>query len=294
MTGVLTLRVPAAAITRTVDVSVLTPVLNEERFIRDVVASMRRQRFDGEIEFLFADGGSTDRTREILAQLAHEDRRIRVFHNEARTIPAGLNLLLRHARGRYVARMDGHAFYPADYLARAVERLERGDTHWVSGPQVPVGIDAGSRRTAMALSSRLGVGGSRRFVAAVTNGAAGEACDEVELDSGVFCGVWTRAVVDDLGGWDEGWPRNQDSEMAGRFLERGLRLVCLPDLGAEYVPRSSLRALARQYAGYGYYRAKTAARHPRTLRRSHLLAPAVVGMAAAAAPRRAHDRMGRG
>jgi glycosyltransferase involved in cell wall biosynthesis len=45
-----------------VDVSVLIPVLNEERHIRDTVAAMREQRFDGEVEFLFMDGRSEDRT----------------------------------------------------------------------------------------------------------------------------------------------------------------------------------------------------------------------------------------
>ena len=49
-----------------VDASVLIPVLNEERFIRDTVAAMQAQRFDGSVEFLFMDGRSEDRTKGIL------------------------------------------------------------------------------------------------------------------------------------------------------------------------------------------------------------------------------------
>ena len=49
-----------------VDVSVLVPVLNEERHIRESVEAMVSQRFNGEIEFLFMDGCSDDRTKEIL------------------------------------------------------------------------------------------------------------------------------------------------------------------------------------------------------------------------------------
>ena len=45
-----------------VDISVLVPVLNEERHIRATVAAMQAQRFDGTIELLFADGGSEDGT----------------------------------------------------------------------------------------------------------------------------------------------------------------------------------------------------------------------------------------
>jgi hypothetical protein len=87
----------------------------------------------------------------------------------------------------------------------------------------------------------------------------------------------------ELGGWDERWLRNQDSELAGRFLARGERLVCLIPLGARYAPRGSLPRLWRQYRQYGEYRLRTAARHPETLRRSHLLAPGVVAAGAAAA-----------
>lgn len=269
-----------------IDCSVLVPVLNEERHIVDSVAAMRRQRFGGEVEFVLVDGGSTDRTRSILEELARQDSRLRVFDNPGRSTPSGLNVGLRHARGRWVARMDAHTAYPEDYLALGVQRLERGDTRWVSGPQVPTGDGPVSRAVSLALRTPLGRGGSRKWGTA--NGAAGGApAEEYELDSGVFAGVWERETLLEYGGWDERWPRNQDSEMAGRFLARGERLVCLPGMGARYTPRNSLRTLWRQYRQYGEYRTKTAVRHPHTMRRSHLIAPALVMTvgAALAAPR---------
>ena len=55
------------------DCAILVPVLNEERSIEQVVSAMQRQRFDGQLEFIFADGGSTDRTREILEALARSE-----------------------------------------------------------------------------------------------------------------------------------------------------------------------------------------------------------------------------
>jgi succinoglycan biosynthesis protein ExoA len=266
-----------------VDCSVLIPVLNEERYVEHSVAAMRRQRLEGAIELVFADGGSSDRTRELLQEMAVEDPRIRVFDNPNRSVSSGLNVALRHARGRWVARMDAHTEYPEDYIARGVERLAQGGTRWVSGPQVPHGDNAVSRAVALALSSPLGRGGSRKW------GEAGAAIGtEFELDSGVFAGVWERSTVLEYGGWDERWPRNSDSEMAGRFLARGEKLICVPEMAAAYVPRGSLKGLWRQYRDYGAYRERTAVRHPNTLRRSHLLAPALVidAAAAALAPRR--------
>jgi succinoglycan biosynthesis protein ExoA len=265
-----------------IDCSVLVPVLNEERHIRASVAAMLQQEFSGRLEFMLVDGRSTDATRAILDELAREDPRVRVLDNPRRDTPSSLNIALRHARGRWVARMDAHTAFPPDYLALGVERLERGGTRWVSGPQVPTGRGPVSRAVALALRTPLGRGRSRKW-----GTPEGGESREYELDSGVFAGVWERETLLEYGGWDEGWPRNQDSEMAARFLARGERLVCLPQMAARYTPRNSLRSLWRQYLQYGEYRAKTALRHPHTMRRSHLIAPALVITvgAAVAAPR---------
>jgi glycosyltransferase involved in cell wall biosynthesis len=252
-----------------VDVSVLVPVLNEERRIRETVAAMQAQRFDGTIELLFADGGSDDRTREILLELAAQDPRIRVLDNPRRHTASGLNVCLREARGEFVARMDAHTYYGDRYLAAGVERLRRGDTDWVSGPAIPREVGPISGAVALALASWLGRGGSRKW----SEDLAG--AEERELDTGVFGGVWRRERVIEAGGWDERWPINQDSEMASRFLRRGARLVCLPEMAGYYVPRDSVEGLARQYFRYGFYRARTFRRHPQSMRRSHLIAPAL-------------------
>jgi glycosyltransferase involved in cell wall biosynthesis len=252
---------------RPVDVSVLVPILNESRHLREAMAAMRSQRFAGEIEFLLVDGGSTDGTPAIAAELAGHDPRIRLLANPDRYTPQALNIGLRAARGTYVARMDAHAVYPPDYLQVGVERLRRGDVDWVSGPQVAVGTGRWSRAVALALSTPLGVG-SARFR---TTGAA-----EIELDSNGFCGVWRRSTLEAHDGWAEGWPINQDAELAARMHEAGELIVCLPEMAATYLPRESPRSLARQYWRYGQYRAKTSLRHPRSLRRSHLIPPSLV------------------
>src|SRR5919205_825661 len=175
-----------------VDASVLVPVLNEERDIRETFAAMQAQRFDGTVEFLFMDGRSEDRTKSILEELSREYPRIRVLDNPGRTSTAGLNVGLRNARGEFIVRMDAHTFYPEDYIARGVERLRRGDVVWVAGPQVPYGTGKWSRRVALALGTWFGTGGSARW-------GAGEGAPERELDTGVFAGLWLRSTVEEHG-----------------------------------------------------------------------------------------------
>ena len=251
---------------RQVDVSVLVPVLNEARFIVDTVPPMLAQRFEGGIEFLFLDGGSSDETKSILEELGRKDSRVRVLDNPGRFQPNALNLGLSQARGEYVVRMDAHSFYPPGYIDRGVERLRHGDVAWVAGPQLAVPIDRGSGRVALAYGSPLGVGGAkfRRPSAA-----------EFETDT-AFTGILRREALEALGGWDEGWPSGEDIELAARVRQEGGRIVCVPQMAAHYVPRGNLPGLARQYLRYGYYRAKTWRRHPWYFRRSHFFAPGLV------------------
>lgn len=254
-----------------VTVSVLVPVLNERKALTGVLERIRAQRLSGSLEILVMDGCSTDGSLEILNQAARSDPRIRVLRNPARHIPAALNLGLRHAAGRYVARMDAHTHYRSNYLAVGVRRLADGDVDWVTGPPIPVGTGPWSRRIALALQSPLGVGG----------GMFRRPETEVEITSG-FTGMWRRETLEALRGWDEGWEVNEDAELGARIRARGGRVVCVPDMAAEWLPRDSLRGLARQYFRWGVYRAKTAGRHPDSMRRSHALPLGVLAAVPAA------------
>ena len=256
-------------------VSVLVPVLNEERHLPEALAAMLAQELaEGEAEFIFADGGSTDATRQVLEAAAARDPRVRILDNPQRTTPCGLNVALASARGDYVARMDAHVAYRPDYLLTGVRRLQAGDVAWVSGPQIPVARDGLSAAVALALTSFAGTGGA-------PHRTSGE--QEMDVASG-FTGVWESAVLRRHGGWDEDWPVNQDGELGARMRRAGERIVCVPSMGAEYIPRSSLKALARQYFRYGQFKTKTALRYPEVVRPPHLVPPLLVLTAAAAGP----------
>lgn len=246
------------------DVSVLVPVRDEQALIVSTARTILDQRFDGSIELLMIEGCSRDGTRATLERLASEDERVRVLDNPNGDLASALRIGLRAASGEFVAKMDAHTYFPPTYLKDGVERLRKGDVNWVSGPPIPHGVDRCSRAVALALGTRLGVGGSGKWTAD---------SEEKQLDTGVFSGVWRRSVLERLGGWEADWPVNEDSELASRYLAAGEQILGLRSMGASYVPRNSLKGLARQYWRYGFYRAKTANRHPESMRRSHLAPP---------------------
>lgn len=86
-------------------ISVIMPVFNTSvSFLKEAVDSILTQSFR-EFEFIIIDDGSTDRCREYLESLS--DPRIVIIHNDKNLgVTKSLNIGLRVARGKYIARMD--------------------------------------------------------------------------------------------------------------------------------------------------------------------------------------------
>src|SRR5262245_36417354 len=115
-------------------VTIAMPAFNEEHYIEACIRSVQAQDYPRDrIEILVADGRSTDRTREILADLAAADPRIRMIDNPDRLQAPGLNRLVRECTGDILVRMDVHCEYAPDYVRRCVEVLERTGADNVGG-----------------------------------------------------------------------------------------------------------------------------------------------------------------
>ena len=85
-------------------VSVIMPVYNGERYLREAIDSILHQTFT-DFEFIIINDGSTDTTEEII--LSYADFRIVYVKNETNLqIVESLNKGIRMAKGEYIARMD--------------------------------------------------------------------------------------------------------------------------------------------------------------------------------------------
>jgi glycosyltransferase involved in cell wall biosynthesis len=228
-------------------VTIVMPAYNEERYIAACIASVQAQDYPANrIEILVCDGRSTDRTRDILATLAAADPRIHVIDNPARLQAAGLGLLVKHARGDVIVRMDVHCEYAPDYVRRCVETLERTGADNVGGAQRAKAKTGFQRAVCAALLSPLGVGGARY-----------RSADAEGFVDTVFLGAFRRKVFETVGLWDPGAITNEDSELNQRILEAGGRIYLSRDIHVHYFPRNSFADLARQYYKYGRGRART-------------------------------------
>lgn len=86
-------------------VSVIMPVWNGERYLKEAADSILSQTFK-EFEFIILDDGSTDSTPEILSTLAERDQRVRIIRLDHEGIVAALNRGISEAKAEWIARMD--------------------------------------------------------------------------------------------------------------------------------------------------------------------------------------------
>lgn len=100
-------------------VSVIIPVYNGERYLRQCLSSVCAQTLR-DIEILVVDDGSTDGTADILREYAQKDSRVRVLTQPNINAGAARNHGMRHATGEYYSFLDADDFFEPDMLERAV------------------------------------------------------------------------------------------------------------------------------------------------------------------------------
>ena len=71
------------------EISVILPVLNEEKYLEVAVKAILDQKFAGKLEVILAVGPSHDKTAEIAASLHAADSRVVVVENPTGRTAAG-------------------------------------------------------------------------------------------------------------------------------------------------------------------------------------------------------------
>lgn len=103
-------------------VTVLIPVYNGAMYLREAVESILNQTYRN-FELLIIDDGSTDNSEEVI--LSFNDPRIRYLSNSINQgLINTLNLGLRSAKGKYIARMDQDDISLPNRIEKQVDFLE--------------------------------------------------------------------------------------------------------------------------------------------------------------------------
>lgn len=233
-------------------ISIVVPTLNEEAYIGSALNSLALP--DGEYEILVLDGGSTDRTVEIVELVAAFDPKVRLVRNPGRLQSCAMNLAARIAdpRSAILVRADAHCEYPAGFARLVATRLRETGAQSVVVPMVAAGGETCFQSAvATAQNSCLGNGGAvhRRG-----------GCQSGWVDHGHHAG-FDRAFFMAIDGYDESFATNEDAEYDIRAHGAGGKVWMEIALACIYRPRKTVAALWSQYRRYGRGRAMTTLKH---------------------------------
>lgn len=251
-------------------VAVIIPCFNEAARIEGLLQSLLTQSIPVEtLQAIVVDGQSTDGTPAKVQAFAegHPEFDLQLIENDKRSIPSALNLGIAAARADVVIRLDAHSAPYPDYIQRCLEVLSATGAANVGGVwEIRPGSRSWiSRSIAAAAGHWLGAGGARYRV-------DGEAGEVETVPFGAFQVEWLRRV----GPFNERLLTNEDYEYNARILKEGGKVWFDPHIRSVYYARPRFRDLARQYARYGFWKARMLLRHPDTLRFRQAVPPMFV------------------
>jgi len=233
------------------EITIILPTLNEENFIGDCLNGLLEQDYPAVVEILVVDGRSTDRTREIVESYGPP---VRLLDNPRVTAAAAMNVGIEHCQTELFVRVDAHSTYATNYVSQSVKTSLETGASVVGGPMRPQGTTPFGEAVAVVTSSPLGVGPGKFHYATELQ----------EVDT-VYLGIFRREEVLEVGGYDEEnlqWAA-EDQELNYRIRKHGGRIILDPEIQSTYFPRSSAKALAKQYYNYGVCKASTLKKHRR-------------------------------
>ena len=251
-----------------VQYSIIVPIRNEERFVNEFLMNIESQTLDrSKFEVLLIDGMSTDKTREEITRIKNVlTFELVILSNPNVIVSSALNIGYKNAKGKIIIRLDVHSKFNAFYLERLISSfLIHEECCNLGGRTLATGYDLTSNQIAFALNSPFGVGGAKfRYSREI-----------VESDT-VFPGIFNKADLYSIGGWDESWVINEDAELNYRLKKhtgKTIKVIPHEEIQIEYYPRNTFKGFAKQYYNYGLWRNKTNIAHPKSMRISHLVPP---------------------
>ena len=113
-------------------VSVIVPVFNVERYLAECLDSILDQTLE-DIEIICGDGGSTDRSLEIIKEYAAKDERVKYISKERSGYGQSMNDCVRMAQGEYIGIVESDDKVVKNTYERLYSVAKENDLDWIRG-----------------------------------------------------------------------------------------------------------------------------------------------------------------
>ena len=224
-----------------IEISVLMPTYNEEKFIVNSLNSLLNQTIEPtRYEIMVIDGQSEDKTRELALDWSknHPEIIFRLIENPKKITPAAFNLGLENARGEFITLFGVHSTAKRDFLEKITETFDKHPEIQACGGVVHTTHSENSpdaELIAYIWQHPFGVGRGMRTPDTVQEGYA-DAVAKI---------TYRKEIFQTIGCFDELFVRNQDNDMNYRLLKNGGKIWLDPEIETTYYSRSTVTKMLK-------------------------------------------------
>lgn len=241
--------------------SIVIPCLNEEQYIGNCIDSILKQSYDlSLIEVIVVDGGSSDRTPEILFEYQKKFMGLMVLQNPEKITPRALNIGIRNSTGQVVVILGAHTIIDQNFISLNNKYLNEKDVKVSGGTQINVGKTFRQRLIGLVMGLPFGISSasyrwSRR---------------EQFVDTVVYA-AYRRELFDEIGYFEENFSISEDAEINWRIRQKGYKIFYSPQIKTYYYPRTKIIGFLKQLFRYGILRVNVVKKHSDALKLVHTI-----------------------
>ena len=240
--------------------SVICPVLNGEKYIIDNILTFFINSKPLDKELLIIDGGSSDRTIEIVRDWCEMYANIKLIQNPHKYVPHALNIGIKESKGQFISRLDVHTVYPKNYFEKCIELSESINADNIGGTIISCGESICGKAIAHSMSSIFGVGDSIPRIKDYDG----------YVDTVAF-GFWDKSVFSKYGFFDETLIKNQDEDHNFLIIENGGKVYQSSQIKTQYFVREKVIDLIKQMYFYGFYKPSVLVKNISRIKIRHII-----------------------
>ncbi|MFC2154048.1 glycosyltransferase [Candidatus Altiarchaeota archaeon] len=214
-------------------VSIVVPTYNRSHLLGECLDSLSKQTFQkNKLEIIFVDDGSRDDTKKVVEEYQKKDNRIKYLFQENRGQPSARNLGISESKGEIICFLDDDCIadeYWVEELVKGYSNEKIGGVGGkITGPPPKTLVEK--------YSEDAGIISQQKFI------------DKFIVTANAS---YLRSVLDEVGGFQEGQPASEDTDLGVRVKMAGYELGYRPTATVLHKHRSTVKGLVKQQFWYG-------------------------------------------
>lgn len=203
-------------------ISVISTVYNEEKNIAKFLDSILQQTKKPE-EIIIVDGGSKDRTFDILKNYAKKNKIMKIFQENGLNIAQGRNFAIRKTKNEIIIGADAGTKYKKDWVENLTKKF---DADLGFGKTLPL-IESNFQKV-LAKKMKQRFGSSRNI-------------------------IFKKLVWEKVGGYPEDLRMGEDTLFNERIKNAGFKIQLIPEAIGYWEMRNNINDLKKQFYNYGFW-----------------------------------------